>query len=72
MHAVDGVFARPDKDHPNRKEAISEKKLTKGDGGWTQHKEVLGWILDTGTGTLELTDRRKARLATIFDELRGK
>jgi hypothetical protein len=44
LHAVDDVFARPDEDHPNRKEAISEKKLTKGDGGWNQRKEVLGWI----------------------------
>jgi len=33
---------------------------------------VLGWILDTSTGTLELTDRRKARISTIFEELRGK
>jgi hypothetical protein len=72
MHAVDEVFARPDKDHPNRKEAISEKKLNKGDGGWNQRKEVLGWILDTSTGTLELTDRRKARIADIFEDLRHK
>jgi hypothetical protein len=42
MHTVDEVFARPDKDHPNCKEAISEKKLNKGEGGWNQHKEVLG------------------------------
>jgi hypothetical protein len=56
MHAVDQVFARLDEDHPNRKEAISEKKLNKGDGGWNQRKEVLGWILDTSKGTLELTD----------------
>ena len=56
MHAVDGVFTRPDEDHPNRKEAISEKKLNKGDGGWNQRKEVLGWILDTSKRTLELTD----------------
>ena len=72
MHAIDSVFARPDQDHPDRKEAISEKKLAKHDGGWGQCKEVLGWILDTSTGTLKLTDRRKARLATIFEELRDK
>jgi hypothetical protein len=72
MHAIDGVFSQPDAHHPNRKEAISEKKLHKGDGGWNHRKEVLGWILDTSTGTLELTDRRKARISTIFEELRGK
>ena len=56
MHAVDQVFARPAEDHPNRKDAISEKKLSKGDGGWNQQKEVLGWILNTTKGTLELTN----------------
>ena len=72
LHAIDGVFARPEEDQPNRKEAISEKKLNKGDGGWNQRKEVLGWILDTSNGTLELTDRRKARIADIFEDLRHK
>ena len=72
MHAIDDVFARPDEHHPDRKEAISEKKLNKGDGGWNHRKEVLGWILDTSEGTLELTDRRKARIETIFEDLRGK
>jgi hypothetical protein len=72
MHAIDGVFTRPDEDHPNRKEAISEKKLNKGDGGWNQRKEVLGWILDTSKGTLELTDRCKARITDIFEDLRHK
>ena len=66
------MFARPDTDHPNRKEATSEKKLLKGDGGWSQRKEVLGWILDTDKGTLELTDRRKSRIASIFEDLRDK
>jgi hypothetical protein len=72
MHAINGVFTRPDEDHPNCKEAISEKKLNKGDGGWNQRKEVLGWILDTSKGTLELTDRRKARITDIFEDLRHK
>jgi hypothetical protein len=62
----------PDADHPHRKEAISEKKLNKGDGGWSQRKEVLGWILDTSKGTLELTDQCKARITDIFKDLHHK
>ena len=46
MHAVDQVFAQQDSDTVQQKEAISEKKLGKGDGGWNQHKEILGWLLD--------------------------
>ena len=56
MHAVDNVFSQPDLATAQRKEAVSEKKLLKGEGGWRQRKEILGWILDTSRGTLELTD----------------
>jgi hypothetical protein len=57
MHAVDQVFSQRDSDAAQRKEAISEKKLDKGDGGWSQRKEILGWQLDSNRGTLELTPR---------------
>ena len=36
MHAIDQVFAQQDSDTAQWKEAISEKKLDKGDGGWSQ------------------------------------
>ena len=54
MHAVDQVFAQQDSDTAQQKETISEKRLGKGDGGWNQHKEILGWLLDSSQGTLEL------------------
>ena len=56
MHSINKIFAQPDERTPNRKEAVSEKKLNKGDGGWSQWKEILGWILDTSKGTMELTE----------------
>ena len=56
MHAVHAIFTQRDADAMHRKEAISEKKLTKGDGGWNQQKEVLGWILDSEHMTLELME----------------
>ena len=69
MHAVDAVFSQLDLATAQRKEAISEKKLLKGKGGWSQCKEILGWILDTSRGTLELTNRRKSRILAIFEDL---
>jgi hypothetical protein len=57
MHAINRVFARPYAEAAHRKEAISEKKLNKGDGGWRQRKEILGWLLDTHRNTIELTDQ---------------
>ena len=56
----------------HRKEAISEKKLMKGDGRWNQCKEVLGWILDSERMTLELTERCAKRIIDIFEDLRGQ
>ena len=56
MHAVDKVFAQRDADTMHQKEAISEKKLRKGDGGWNQWKEILGWVLDSEHKMLELTE----------------
>ena len=42
MHVMDKVFAQRDADTMHQKEAISEKKLRKGDRGWNQQKEILG------------------------------
>ena len=72
MHAMDNVFSQWDLMTMHRKEAISEKKLLKGEGGWSQCKEILGWILDTSRGTFELTDRQKDHILTIFEDLHHK
>ena len=71
MHAVDKVFAQRDADTMHRKEAILEKKLGKGDGGWNQQKEILGWVLDSEHKMLELTEWRAKRIVDIFEDLRG-
>ncbi|MCA1807793.1 MAG: hypothetical protein LC687_08110, partial [Actinobacteria bacterium] len=47
LHALDQVLARPASDEPHRNEAISLKKLLKGDGSWNTRKLILGWIVDT-------------------------
>ena len=53
IHAMDQGFAQRDVDTLH---LISEKKLGKGDGGWNQCKEILGWMLDSKWKTLELTE----------------
>ena len=50
MHAVDQVFTQQDSDTVQWKEVISEKNLDKGDGGWSQCKQILGWLLDSSCG----------------------
>ena len=72
LHAIDAVFDQPLPGETRRQEAASVKKLLKGDGSWTTRKLILGWIIDTVQGTLELPPHRQQRLRSIFDSLRGK
>ena len=46
LAAVDDVLAQP-KPGDNRTEALSLKKILKGDGSWSTRKTILGWIIDT-------------------------
>jgi hypothetical protein len=73
LHSVDRVF-RPldDEDSSHRQHVPSIKKFQKGDGSMQTVKNVLGWILDTVRGTLELPLHRRQRLSAIFDEVKGK
>ena len=72
LHAVDDVLAQPNLDEPHRQEAVSLKKLLKGDGAWDTRKLILGWIIDTYRRTIELPPHRHARLQEIFDSLKGR
>jgi hypothetical protein len=50
----------------------SIKKFKKGDGSMQTVKNVLGWILDTVRGTLELPPHRRQRLSDIFADVKGQ
>jgi len=71
LHAIDKVLAQPALDEPHRQEAVSLKKLLKGDGSWATRKLILGWIVDTIRQTIELPPHRKETLAHIFEDLAG-
>ncbi len=72
LHEVDRVLATPDVSIHQRNEAVSIKKLLKGDGSWSTRKLILGWIVDTIRQTIELPPHRKLTLATIFSDLQHR
>ena len=72
LHAIDKVFAQSGPNTPNQIETVSKKKMLKGDGGWNQHKEILGWMLNMCQGTMELTDWYKEHVLQIFVDLQNK
>ena len=68
LAAVDDVLAQPTPGE-NRTEALSIKKILKGDSSWSTRKTILGWIIDTVRQTIELPPHRKLELAQIFTDL---
>ena len=49
------------------KESASVKNIVTGEGDWNCVKEVLGWILDTESGTVTLPERKLYELLTLVD-----
>ena len=61
------VFRAPDEwDDKWKADPISLKKLLKGDGCWETTKIVLGWLVDTVAGTIELSSHRVVRLRKML------
>ena len=69
LSTIDRVLAQPNSEESYRREAVSLKKLMKGDGAWSTRKIILGWVIDTVRQTVELPPHRKAELAAIFASL---
>ena len=68
FHCVDEVFWPPDEnDDEWKKDPNSVKKLLKGDGAMETVKVVLGWLIDTIAGTIELPPHRLERLLELLD-----
>ena len=72
LHSIDKVLATPASTDPDRNEAVSEKKMRKGDGSWATRKVLLGWVVDFLRQTLELPPHRKLELGQIFADLASR
>ena len=68
LHAVDAILDTP-RTGESRNEAISVKKLSKGDGSWATRKLILGWELDSVRQTLELPSHRRDSCLLLLDDL---
>jgi hypothetical protein len=71
LHSLDRVYRKiSPNDNTHRQEPASVKKLLKGDGTWATRKVILGWIIDTVQGTIELPPHRITRLQHILGSIR--
>jgi len=73
LESLDQVFRPLEPGDPeSRQEPASVKKMRKGDACWATLKVVLGWLIDTVRGTIELPPHRLERLKELFDSFRGR
>jgi hypothetical protein len=73
LHSIDEVFRPVDElDDPIHNHVPSIKKLLKGDAYLDTLKIVLGWILNTLKGTIELPPHQNQQLWEIFEYLRHR
>jgi len=54
LHGIHSVFLTKEVTEYDRGDAMSEKKLTKGEGVWAHVKEILGWNFDGINYTIQL------------------
>ena len=70
LHSVDRIFRPNDAmDNEYRREPVSIKKLNQGDLSWSTEKKILGWVIDTGSMTINLPPHRAERLHDILHSI---
>ena len=69
LHTLDVVFRPLEPEEEHRQEPASVKKLRKGDACWSTRKVILGWLIATLAGTIQLPSPRYERLCTLLDSI---
>ena len=65
LQSFDEVFRELETGEESRQEPVSVKKLLKGDAAWAVVKILLGWLVDSVRGTIELPPHREERLVQL-------
>ena len=72
LQSFDLVFRPLEGGEGARNEPVSIKKLLKGDAAWATSKVLLGWLVDSIRGTIELPPHRWERLQTLITGYQGR
>lgn len=72
LQSFDLVFRPLEAGEGARSEPVSIKKLLKGDAAWATSKVLLGWLVDSIRGTIELPSHRWERLQTLITEYQDR
>jgi hypothetical protein len=70
LHGIEQVFPPPEiTGHANGKAPVSQKKVMKGEADWRVRKEVLGWLVDGRSRTVELPPDKAAAYSCELKKL---
>ena len=72
LHSFDLVFRPLEQGEEPRQEPVSVKKLLKGDSCWATTKVLLGWLVDSVRGTIELPPHRAERLIELITSFQSR
>ena len=67
MEYIHSVFQSPSITGHNGADPVSVKKLLKGEGVWAVRKEILGWVIDSATMCIELSNKEQK---TVLGDLK--
>ena len=69
LHGVHSIFPPPQiTGHPGE-DPCALKKLIEGDGTWAYRKEILGWIFDGRSFTIQLPEKKNEKLQASLKSL---
>jgi hypothetical protein len=76
-HTVHGILSlfrdeQHQDDPTDRKHIISSSKMATGDAAWSTEKAVIGWLINSAVGTLQLQPHKAARLCQLLEEFQHK
>ena len=69
LHGVHSVFPPPAVSGHSGEDPIAKKKMLQGDGRWDYRKEILGWVFDGRTFTLELPNGKPQAIIDSLNDM---
>lgn len=72
LFGVHLVFPLPEITGHKGEDPVSQTKLKNIEGTWTHHKEILGWLVDGASFTIQLPPEKCAKIETLFRKVKKK
>ena len=69
LYGFHSIFPPPDVSGHQGEDPISQKKLAQGEGTWSFHKQILGWLVDGANFTIQLMPEKCKKIAKLIKDI---